>query len=130
MRSGRVPPRTPVLVNDPAPIPTLAAPLSHATDALLVGAARIDRAGRVHERILLRALGWAPGHRLDLGTVHGMVVVASAPAGTSSTAVARSCCRPQPAGCVASSLARRWCSRPQCASRYSSSTRQRRWHTS
>lgn len=65
----------------PAPVPTLAAPLSHSTDALLVGAARIDRAGPVDARILLRALGWAPSHRLDLDTRHGIIVVASTPAG-------------------------------------------------
>jgi hypothetical protein len=64
----------------PAP-PPVAALRSIGPDALLIGAARIDRSGRVHERALLRALGWGPGHRLELDAVDGLIVVASAPAG-------------------------------------------------
>jgi hypothetical protein len=49
--------------------------------ALLVATARMDRSGRVHERLLLHALGWEPGHRLDMDIVHGLIVVAAAPTG-------------------------------------------------
>jgi hypothetical protein len=53
----------------PGPLPALPAPTlpaSTETDRLLVGMARLDRSGRLHERRLLRALGWAPGQRLAL----------------------------------------------------------------
>ncbi|HEU5470900.1 MAG TPA: hypothetical protein VFV67_09635 [Actinophytocola sp.] len=49
--------------------------------ALLVATARMDRSGRVGERLLLRALGWRPGTRLDMDTMYGMVVIAAAPTG-------------------------------------------------
>jgi bifunctional DNA-binding transcriptional regulator/antitoxin component of YhaV-PrlF toxin-antitoxin module len=64
----------------PAP-PPVAALRSIGSNALLIGAARIDRSGRVHERALLHALGWGPGHRLELDSVDGLIVVASALAG-------------------------------------------------
>ncbi|QXV57791.1 hypothetical protein CVV72_12830 [Amycolatopsis sp. TNS106] len=48
---------------------------------LLVGAVRIDRTGRVNERLLFRALGWNPGHRLSLDTLHGLIVSAPDPSG-------------------------------------------------
>lgn len=48
---------------------------------LLVSTARMDRSGRVHERILLRELGWAPGTRLDMDTLHGLILIAAAPTG-------------------------------------------------
>lgn len=35
---------------------------------LLVSTSRTDRSGRVHERILLRELGWNPGSRVDMDT--------------------------------------------------------------
>jgi hypothetical protein len=41
--------------------------------------ARIDRSGRLHERRLLRALGWAPRHRLTLYVVHRLIVALPAP---------------------------------------------------
>jgi hypothetical protein len=59
----------------------VAALRSVGSDTLLIGTARIDRSGRVHERALMRALGWGPGHRLDLDSIDGLIVVASAPAG-------------------------------------------------
>jgi hypothetical protein len=49
--------------------PTL--PTSAGVDDLLVGMARIDRSGRLHERRLLHALGWTPGHPSRLDVVHG-----------------------------------------------------------
>ena len=41
----------------------------------------MDHSGRVCERILLRALGWPPGHPLEMDTMHGMIVVAVDPGG-------------------------------------------------
>jgi hypothetical protein len=43
--------------------------------------ARPDRSGRLTERGLLRALGWAPGHRIDIHSHGEMLVIASAVAG-------------------------------------------------
>jgi hypothetical protein len=51
-------------------------PVRASPNLLLVGTARIDRSGRIYERNLLRALGWQLGRRLDLDTVHGMLVLA------------------------------------------------------
>ncbi|MGB3444684.1 MAG: hypothetical protein WBA97_38600 [Actinophytocola sp.] len=48
---------------------------------LLVSTSRMDRSGRVHERILLRELGWNPGDRVDMDTMHGMILIAATPAG-------------------------------------------------
>jgi hypothetical protein len=64
----------------PAPPPVVALRTVR-PDRLLIGTARIDRSGRVHERALLRALGWGPGRRLDLDSVDGLIVVAPAPVG-------------------------------------------------
>lgn len=50
-------------------------------DTLLVGAARADRSGRIHERAVLRALGWEPSHELELDTAHDMITIASVPCG-------------------------------------------------
>jgi hypothetical protein len=67
----------------PAPLPLLPAlrRIGDAGSALLVVTARMDHSGRVHERLLLRALGWQPGHRLEMDLLHGLIVVAAAPAG-------------------------------------------------
>jgi hypothetical protein len=61
----------------PAPLPTLpTAPLpTSSIDGLLVGMARIDRSGRLHERRLLQALSWMPGQQLALDVIHGLIVV-------------------------------------------------------
>lgn len=68
----------------PAPMPSLPAPGSpHLLDpeSLLLGIARMDRSGRVHERTLFRALGWEPGHELTIDTVEDMIVVRSVSGG-------------------------------------------------
>lgn len=68
----------------PAPLPMLPALRrveQAGSTALLVVTARMDRSGRVHERILLRALGWEPGQRLEMDTLHGLIVVAPASTG-------------------------------------------------
>lgn len=61
------------------PAPSL--PRPDDPDTFLVGTARVDRSGRVHERALLRALGWEPGHELELDTTNGMIAIASVPGG-------------------------------------------------
>ena len=48
---------------------------------LLIETARLDASGRLIARALLRALGWAPGHRVDIAVSEGVVVVGSTPAG-------------------------------------------------
>jgi hypothetical protein len=62
-------------------LPAVGLPACSGSDMLLVGTARIDRSGRVHDRNLLRALGWQAGCRLDLDAVHGMIVLAPGQAG-------------------------------------------------
>jgi hypothetical protein len=46
-----------------------------------VATARMDRSGRICERILLRALAWEPGQRLEIDTLHGMIIIAATPDG-------------------------------------------------
>lgn len=68
----------------PAPMPSLPVPgPPHlpAPDTLLLGIARLDRSGRVHERTLFRALGWEPGRELAIDTVDDMIVVSSVSGG-------------------------------------------------
>lgn len=64
-------------------LPTLPA-LSRLSDlqpvALLVSTSRMDHSGRIHERILLRELGWKPGDRVHMDTMHGLLIIAAAPA--------------------------------------------------
>lgn len=68
----------------PAPMPVL--PALHRLDhvapvSLLVSTCRMDRSGRIHERLLLRALGWEPGDRVDMDTIHGIILIATTPTG-------------------------------------------------
>jgi hypothetical protein len=49
--------------------------------SMLVSTCRMDRSGRIHERLLLRELGWEPGDRVDMDTIHGMILIAATPAG-------------------------------------------------
>lgn len=67
-----------------APLPVLPA-LSRLDNlnpaALLVSTSRMDRSGRIHERILLSQLGWHPGTRVDIDTLHNMIVIAAIPTG-------------------------------------------------
>lgn len=65
----------------PVSLPSLPAPQppgSDDPDSLLTGVARVDRSGRIHARALLRALGWEPGHPLELDTSGAMITIASA----------------------------------------------------
>jgi hypothetical protein len=68
----------------PAPMPVLPVllRLDHVVPvSLLVAICRMDRSGRIHERLLLRELGWKPGARVDMDTMHGMILIGAAPAG-------------------------------------------------
>jgi hypothetical protein len=68
----------------PAPMPVLPAlrRLDHVVPvSLLVSTCRMDRSGRIHERLLLRELGWEPGDRVDMDTLHGMILIAATATG-------------------------------------------------
>lgn len=72
-------------VPPPVSLPALPAPAPAGIDdpgGVLIGTARVDRSGRFHERLLLRALGWGPGRKLDLGTSRGTVVIVAVLGGT------------------------------------------------
>jgi bifunctional DNA-binding transcriptional regulator/antitoxin component of YhaV-PrlF toxin-antitoxin module len=62
-------------------LPALGLPAGTGPGDLVVDSARLDRSGRVSARGLLRALGWSPGHRVDIAVTDGVLVVGSAPAG-------------------------------------------------
>jgi hypothetical protein len=75
---------TPQPTPRPAPMPSLPAPSPLRLpnpDTFLLGTARLDRSGRVHERTLFRALGWEPGHELAIDTVDGVIVIRSVAGG-------------------------------------------------
>jgi bifunctional DNA-binding transcriptional regulator/antitoxin component of YhaV-PrlF toxin-antitoxin module len=66
------------------PMPVL--PALHRLDhvapvSLLVSTCRMDRSGRIHERLMLRELGWEPGDRVDMDTIHGIILIANTPTG-------------------------------------------------
>src|SRR5262249_5470848 len=68
----------------PAPMPALPSPrppMHLSPDEVLIGIARPDRSGRVTARCLPGALGWPPGHRVDLRPHAGMLIIGSSPAG-------------------------------------------------
>ena len=67
----------------PAPMPVLPLHrLDHVSPvSLLVSTCRMDRSGRIHERLLLRELGWEPGDRVDMDTIHDMILIATTPTG-------------------------------------------------
>ena len=68
----------------PGPMPSLPAPgppRLPVPETLLLGTARLDRSGRVHERTLFRALGWESGHELTIDTVDDMIVIRSVAGG-------------------------------------------------
>jgi hypothetical protein len=62
-------------------LPVLSLPSIDDPDTLRIGAARVDRSGRIHERALLRVLGWEPGHELELDTANDMIAITSVPGG-------------------------------------------------
>jgi hypothetical protein len=70
-------PRTPHLLPElPAPRLPAAEP-----ESLVLGMARLDGSGRVHDRAILAALDWHPGRRIDITTVYDTIVVHSVSTG-------------------------------------------------
>jgi bifunctional DNA-binding transcriptional regulator/antitoxin component of YhaV-PrlF toxin-antitoxin module len=49
---------------------------------VVYGASAVDDRGRVVDRVVLRALGWSPGHRLDIREAGGMLSVVADPTGS------------------------------------------------
>jgi hypothetical protein len=69
----------------PAPLPALPVlglPTGAGAEVLVMETARMDRSGRVYARHLLRALGWGPGHRVDVAVVDGVLVIGRAATGS------------------------------------------------
>ena len=66
------------LARVPLPLPDL--PLQR-TSAVVYGASAVDDRGRVADRVVLRTLGWAAGHRLDIRESDGTLTVVPDPAG-------------------------------------------------
>lgn len=77
VHTPRPAPRPVLLPSLPVPTP----PWSASPGILVLGIARVDRSGRVHERALLRTLGWGPGRELDLDTSPRGIVIAAAAGG-------------------------------------------------
>lgn len=76
----------PPLAPQPRPVPASLAVLPPrrlptGPNVLAVDMGRLDRSGRLSARPLLRALGWGPGHRVDIDSVDGVLVIMAAPAG-------------------------------------------------
>jgi hypothetical protein len=70
-------PRTP----QPLPqLPTTRLPAVEPNN-LVLGMAKLDRSGRVHDHAVLTALAWHTDQRVDITTVHATIVVHAAPTG-------------------------------------------------
>jgi hypothetical protein len=67
------------LAREPLPLPCLP---PQRTSAVVYGASAVDDRGRVADRVVLRALGWAAGHRLDIREATGSLTVVPDPTGT------------------------------------------------
>ncbi|SHG73255.1 AbrB/MazE/SpoVT family DNA-binding domain-containing protein [Streptoalloteichus hindustanus] len=63
-------------------LPLPAVPALRAT-ATVYGLAAVDTRGRVADQITVRALGWAPGTRLNLHEAQGLLVIQPDPEGVS-----------------------------------------------
>jgi hypothetical protein len=61
----------------PQPLPELPAPRLPAIEpeSLVLGMARLDDSGRVHDRTTLTTLDWHPGQRVDITSVQDTIVV-------------------------------------------------------
>jgi hypothetical protein len=80
------------LARQPLPLPDLP---PQRTSAVVYGASAVDGRGRVVDRVVLRALGWPAGHRLDIGESAGTLTVVPDPAG-GHQATGRGYVPPQP----------------------------------
>ncbi len=67
------------LAREPLPLPDLP---PQRTSAVVYGASAVDDRGRVVDRVVLRALGWCAGHRLDIREAAGTLTVVPDPAGS------------------------------------------------
>jgi hypothetical protein len=80
---GMVVPRPlPRAAPPPAVLPVLPARhLPADPDGVLLEVARLDRSGRLSARGLLRALGWASGHRVAIDVIDGTITITSSVTG-------------------------------------------------
>lgn len=71
------------IARTPQPLPELPAPRLQTTEppCVVLGMARLDSSGRVHDRTVLTALDWHPGQRVDITSLHDTIVVHANPAG-------------------------------------------------
>ncbi|GGM67950.1 hypothetical protein GCM10011608_61470 [Micromonospora sonchi] len=75
----------------PLPLPVLPAPPA---GSMVYGVAAIDVSGRIADRTIIRALGWAPGTRLHVRECSGVIVVRVDGQGSSPSPVKGACiCR-------------------------------------
>jgi hypothetical protein len=77
---GLVPDRRPFLGRGPGlPVPRLSAPRPDTVACYAL--TKIDDRGRLADRSLIRALGWGPGHRVQLAVAEGAVLAVSSAEG-------------------------------------------------
>lgn len=70
-------PRTPQPL---PPLPTIRLPAVEPNN-LVLGMAKLDRTGRVHDHTVLTALNWHTGQRIDITSVHDTIVMHATPTG-------------------------------------------------
>jgi bifunctional DNA-binding transcriptional regulator/antitoxin component of YhaV-PrlF toxin-antitoxin module len=71
--SGRAAaPSVVALVRGPLPLPTL---ILRRTSTVVYGLSAVDDRGRVADRVIMRALGWSAGLRLDIREAAGVLTV-------------------------------------------------------
>jgi hypothetical protein len=77
--SGRAAvPSVAALVRGPLPLPTLT---PRRTSTVVYGLSALDDRGRVADRVVMRALGWSAGLRLDIRETGGVLAVVTDPKG-------------------------------------------------
>ncbi|MGH3823882.1 MAG: AbrB/MazE/SpoVT family DNA-binding domain-containing protein [Pseudonocardiaceae bacterium] len=77
--SGRaVAPSVVALVRGPLPLPTLT---PRRTSTVVYGLSALDDRGRIADRVVMRALGWSAGLRLDIHETGGVLAIFADPKG-------------------------------------------------
>jgi bifunctional DNA-binding transcriptional regulator/antitoxin component of YhaV-PrlF toxin-antitoxin module len=66
------------LVRGPLPLPSL---ISRRTSTVVYGLSALDDRGRLADRVVMQALGWTAGLRLNIGEQAGVLTVLAAPEG-------------------------------------------------
>jgi hypothetical protein len=66
------------LVRAPLPLPSL---IARRTSTVIYGLSALDDRGRVADRVVMRALGWSAGLRLDIHETAGVLTALTAPEG-------------------------------------------------